>query len=318
MMVSVQRKMDNVTPVIVALVALNLIGSSWASPLPQRSNHSSLALIALTTSSHRPPHSSESDPHSLPTSESSTNAESTLSADQLDRVQLLTSSWEPGQFNLPFSVQAEEISDEEWRQMMTDDLRRHGVLGQIVDTVPPYVVNVDYAEHACVHMGNQLVPRQTQLQPHQINFPTNGSGGLFTLMAIDPDVPSRNNSIYSEFLQWLVVNIPDEDIERGDVLAEYLGPLPSHNGGQHRFIFLAHKQPDGSIINTSRLPHAESCDWASRARFSARKFAQLHRLGEPMAINYFTTEFDSSVPLTIEQCLLRRQSLIHIQQRLLS
>lgn len=34
-------------------------------------------------------------------------------------------------------------------------------------------------------------------------------------MAIDPDVPSRNNSIYSEFLQWLVVNIPDEDIERG-------------------------------------------------------------------------------------------------------
>lgn len=104
MMVSVQRKMDNVTPVIVALVALNLIGSSWASPLPQRSNHSSLALIALTTSSHRPPHSSESDPRSLPTSESSTNAESTLSADQLDRVQLLTSSWEPGQFNLPFSV----------------------------------------------------------------------------------------------------------------------------------------------------------------------------------------------------------------------
>jgi phosphatidylethanolamine-binding protein (PEBP) family uncharacterized protein len=47
------------------------------------------------------------------------------------------------------------------------------------------------------------------------SFPTNGSGGLFTLMAIDPDVPSRNNSIYSEFLQWLVVNIPDEDIERG-------------------------------------------------------------------------------------------------------
>ncbi len=65
-------------------------------------------------------------------------------------------------------VQAEEISDEEWRQMMTDDLRRHGVLGQIVDTVPPYIINVDYADHACVHMGNPLFPRQTQLQPHQV------------------------------------------------------------------------------------------------------------------------------------------------------
>ena len=65
-------------------------------------------------------------------------------------------------------VQAEEISDEEWRQMMTDDLRRHGVLEQIVDTVPPYIINVDYADHACVHMGNPLFPRQTQLQPHQV------------------------------------------------------------------------------------------------------------------------------------------------------
>jgi hypothetical protein len=71
-------------------------------------------------------------------------------------------------FFLGFKVQAEEISDEEWRQMMTDDLRRHGVLGQIVDAVPPYIVNVDYADHACVHMGNQLVPRQTQLQPQQV------------------------------------------------------------------------------------------------------------------------------------------------------
>ena len=39
-------------------------------------------------------------------------------------------------------------------------------------------------------------------------------------MAIDPDVPSQNNSLYSEFLHWLVVNIPDEDIERGRYLQE--------------------------------------------------------------------------------------------------
>lgn len=71
-------------------------------------------------------------------------------------------------FILCFQVQAEEISDEEWRQMMTDDLGRHGVLGQVVDTVPPYVVNVDYADNACVHMGNQLGPSQTREQPHQV------------------------------------------------------------------------------------------------------------------------------------------------------
>lgn len=50
------------------------------------------------------------------------------------------------------------------------------------------------------------------------SLPKNDSntGRLFTLVAIDPDVPSQNNSIYSEFLHWLVVNIPGEDIERGN------------------------------------------------------------------------------------------------------
>lgn len=46
-----------------------------------------------------------------------------------------------------------------------------------------------------------------------------GSSGLYTLMAIDPDVPPNgrgNAGSYSQFLQWLVVNIPDEDIERGE------------------------------------------------------------------------------------------------------
>lgn len=47
------------------------------------------------------------------------------------------------------------------------------------------------------------------------SYPTNGTGGLFTLVAFDPDMPNRNNSVYSEFLHWLVVNIPDEEVERG-------------------------------------------------------------------------------------------------------
>lgn len=60
-------------------------------------------------------------------------------------------------------------------------------------------------------------------------------------MAIDPDVPSRNNSIYSEFLQWLVVNIPDEDIERGPYNNKRLSFFPS-------FIF----KP---LHSTSQLKH---------------------------------------------------------------
>lgn len=99
----------------------------------------------------------------------------------------------------------------------------------------------------------------------------------------------------------------------GQVLAEYLGPLPSaRDGGKaHRFVFLVYRQTD-VIDPAGRFPRAEPCDWSSRARFSASRFAQLHRLGLPVAVNYFLTRFDPSVPLSIEQCLLRRQSRLHI------
>ena len=59
----------------------------------------------------------------------------------------------------------EEISDEEWIDMMTRDLQRHKVLGQIIDQVPPYVINIDYSQSHCVHFGNTLQARDTQQEP---------------------------------------------------------------------------------------------------------------------------------------------------------
>ena len=106
---------DNVaaSPVMVAFLALNLIGLSFGSPLPQRLNHSSslVPLIPLTSSSHPLSHSSWTDSNSdsdlSPSSHQDGHSQpssTTANAEQVDRVQLLSSPWEPGQFNLPFSV----------------------------------------------------------------------------------------------------------------------------------------------------------------------------------------------------------------------
>jgi hypothetical protein len=113
--------MSGKTPVAVALLALNLIGLSLGSPLPHRLNHSSSSLgplIPLSPSSSHPlshssrtdstPDSSSSpsrgDAHSQPTPSSTSTTMTTANAEQVDRVQLLSSPWEPAQFNLPFSV----------------------------------------------------------------------------------------------------------------------------------------------------------------------------------------------------------------------
>ena len=79
-------------------------------------------------------------------------------------------------------VESLEISDDEWRRLMTKQLQRYALLNQVIDAVPPYVINVDYhskeaddindndsssRDHndICPHLGNQLDPLETRDQP---------------------------------------------------------------------------------------------------------------------------------------------------------
>lgn len=64
-------------------------------------------------------------------------------------------------------------------------------------------------------------------------------------------------SHFSEWHHWLVVNIPGNDISRGDVLSEYIGAGPPEKTGKHilkniyhifvlglhRYVYLVYKQP---------------------------------------------------------------------------
>lgn len=67
----------------------------------------------------------------------------------------------------------------------------------------------------------------------------------------DPDVPTRKG-YNREFRHWLVGNIPEENIAKGEVLAEYVGPAPPKNTGKHRYVFLVYKQTQGSITFDER------------------------------------------------------------------
>ena len=58
----------------------------------------------------------------------------------------------------------------------------------------------------------------------------------------DPDAPSRANPFVGEVRHWLVVNIPGNDLVKGDTIAEYRGSGAPKGTGLHRYIFLLYKQ----------------------------------------------------------------------------
>lgn len=59
---------------------------------------------------------------------------------------------------------------------------------------------------------------------------------LSTLIMHDPD------SMKPSWLHFLVINIPNGDISKGDVIVSYAGPTPPPNTGTHHYIFELYEQ----------------------------------------------------------------------------
>lgn len=50
---------------------------------------------------------------------------------------------------------------------------------------------------------------------------------------VDPDYPSPKNRSLGEWQHWLVGNIPGNDVKKGEVLSEYVGPVPHKDTGKN-------------------------------------------------------------------------------------
>ena len=101
-----------------------------------------------------------------------------------------------------------------------------------------------------------------------------------------------------EMLHWLVVNIPSGDINKGEVVAEYVGAGPGKDTGLHRYVLLAYKQPEKLTIEEARITNQER---NGRPAFSISKFAIKYKLGDPVAGNMFKAQYDDYVPTIHKQ-----------------
>ncbi|KAK5646319.1 hypothetical protein RI129_004783 [Pyrocoelia pectoralis] len=161
------------------------------------------------------------------------------------------------------------------------------IIPDVIDTKPGIDAVVTYANDVKVNEGNELTPSQAKSVPTvQWNADPDK---LYLLAMVDPDAPSRSNPTFREWQHWLVGNIPGCDIEKGDLLSEYIGPSPPQGTGFHRYVFLVYQQPGEITFNEPKLTTKSG---SARGKFSIRKFAEKYNLGEPMAGNFYQAKQD--------------------------
>ncbi len=76
---------------------------------------------------------------------------------------------------------------------------------------------------------------------------------LHSIKTKDPDVPSRKTNILAEWHHWIVVNIPGNEVSKGETILEYVGSGPPEDTGLHRYVLLVFKQQHKQDFNETKL-----------------------------------------------------------------
>ncbi|KAJ0082970.1 hypothetical protein Patl1_10907 [Pistacia atlantica] len=98
--------------------------------------------------------------------------------------------------------------------------------------------------------GCDIKPSVAADKPHVRILAPRLSSSLYTLVMVDPDVPSPSEPKYREWLHWIVVDIPEgSDSTKGKELVPYMGPQPPT--GIHRYVFVLFKQ-NGPMVEGTR------------------------------------------------------------------
>ncbi|EYB84013.1 hypothetical protein Y032_0324g2528 [Ancylostoma ceylanicum] len=187
--------------------------------------------------------------------------------------------------------------NESLASMAAEAFKKNEVVPDVLPVAPSKTVKAVYDSGVEVSLGNVLTPTQVK-NPPKLTWDTE-PGALYTVIFTDPDAPSRKEHTFREWHHWLIINVPGNDIAKGDVLSEYIGSGPPQGTGLHRYVFLVYKQP--GRITDSEHGHLTNRSGEGRGGFKTEKFVAKHKLGTPVAGNFYQAEFDDYVPILYKQ-----------------
>ncbi|XP_019865060.2 protein D3 isoform X2 [Aethina tumida] len=161
-----------------------------------------------------------------------------------------------------------------------------------IDEAPSSKLTITFDNDVEVNFGEELTPTQVKNKP-EVSWDADHSK-FYLLSMTDPDAPSRDDPKFREYNHWLVGNIPGDEIDSAaaDVLHPFQSSGPPKGTGLHRYVFLVYEQKEKLNF---KEPRGTEFSRANRKNFSIRDFAKKYKLGNPVAGNYYQSQWDKYV-----------------------
>ncbi|KAF0991198.1 hypothetical protein HZS_3274 [Henneguya salminicola] len=122
----------------------------------------------------------------------------------------------------------------------------------------------------------------------------NSTDQLYTMVLIDPDVPTKEKSDQDVYMHWLVINIFYGNYQTGSECIPYAPPTPPANTGQHRYIFALYIQSDREVCKPKFPIYPGGSK--ERAHRKLRNIVETYGLKGPISANAFYVDSSSETP----------------------
>ncbi|XP_074644133.1 large ribosomal subunit protein mL38-like [Tubulanus polymorphus] len=164
----------------------------------------------------------------------------------------------------------------------------------------PLSVMFDYDDSLVspVFIGNRI-PAQEAVSAPYISYDA-ADNSLWTLVMTCPDEHLQHQD--KEYIHWFIGNIPGSDVSKGEVICDYLQPIPARGTGFHRYVFVLYKQE--KKIDFSKEKRPQDCVSLKERTFSTLDFYREHQDHmTPASLAFFLSEWDHSVQDTFRHQL---------------
>ncbi|CRK93170.1 CLUMA_CG006531, isoform A [Clunio marinus] len=178
----------------------------------------------------------------------------------------------------------------------------YGLFGKYAYFTPRLALDIKFKQsddtYFPVYYGNRLKPSDAVNPPtvnfnHEFNVHGLDSKGksFFTLVLTNPDGHFTQEN--KEYIHWMVGNIRDGDLLKGDTVVPFLQPFPAQGTGYQRYIFIMYKHDKELNFEEEKVKESNNLEMRT---FSTYDFYRKYQDEmTPAGLSFFQADWDDSL-----------------------
>jgi len=128
---------------------------------------------------------------------------------------------------------------------LAGSFKKGGVLDDgknFLKTPPAKLMTISFANNTQIQPGEAIKVSAASTHPAAPKWDHMQDDGLYMLMMVDMDAPAKGKDKNKNYLHWLTVNMPYDDVARSNLVQKFTPPNPPKGTGKHRYVILAFQQ----------------------------------------------------------------------------